>query len=174
MTPVRIRPFVAEDLPAVAALNAAEVPRLGPLDDDALARHAARCDLAVVATTAEGELAGFVLALGPGHGYASVNYRWFVARDAPRGTGFVYIDRIAVAPPFRRRGVASALYDAVEASARAAGSAEVTCEVNVRPPNPGSLAFHASRGFVEVGQQDTSGGAIRVALLAKPLRTEDP
>jgi uncharacterized protein len=171
---VRIRPWLAEDLPAVAALNAAEVPRLGPLDDDELARHAARCDLAVVATTQEGELAGFLLALGAGHDYASVNYRWFAARDAALGAGFLYVDRIAVAPPFRRRGVASALYDAVEEFAREEGSAEVTCEVNVRPPNPGSLAFHASRGFVEVGQQDTAGGAIRVALLAKPLGTEEP
>ena len=174
MTPVRIRPFVAEDLPAVAALNAAEVPRLGPLDDDALARHAARCDLALVATTEEEELTGFVLALGPGHDYASVNYGWFVARDAIRAAGFLYVDRIAVAAPFRRQGIAGALYDTVDARARADGSAEVTCEVNVRPPNPGSLAFHSARGFVEVGQQDTSGGAIRVALLAKPLRTEEP
>lgn len=168
-----LRPLTAGDLPAVAALNAAEVPRLGPLEDDALAAHAARCDLALVAVTAEGEVAGFVLALGPGHDYASVNYRWFVARDASAGGRFLYVDRLAVASPFRRRGIASALYGTVEARARADGAAEVTCEVNVRPPNPGSLAFHATRGFVEVGQQDTTGGAIRVALLAKPLGTEE-
>jgi uncharacterized protein len=173
MSAARVRPLVVEDLPAVAALNAAEVPRLGPLDDDALARHAARCDLALVVTTEEGELAGFVLALGPDHDDASVNYRWFVAWDAARGGGFLYVDRVAVAAPHRRRGIAGALYDAVEAHARADGCAAVTCEVNVRPPNHGSLAFHRSRGFVEVGQQDTTGGAIRVALLAKPLGTED-
>jgi uncharacterized protein len=164
---------MVDDLPAVAALNAAEVPRLGALEDDALAAHAARCDLALVAVTEADEVAGFVLALGPGHDYASVNYRWFVDRDGTRGGGFLYVDRIAVAAPFRRRGIAATLYDAVEDRARADGCAEVTCEVNVHPPNPGSLAFHTTRGFVEVGQQDTTGGAIRVALLAKPLETED-
>jgi uncharacterized protein len=169
VTAPTIRPLTAEDLPAVAALNAAEVPRLGPLEHDALAAHAARCDVALVAATDAGELAGFVLALGPGHDYASVNYRWFLAR----GGAFLYVDRIAVAAPFRRQGIASALYDTVDAHARAGGRAEVTCEINVRPSNPGSLAFHAARGFVEVGQQDTSAGAIRVALLAKPLGPVD-
>jgi uncharacterized protein len=169
-----LRQLTVDDLPAVAALNAAEVPRLGPLDDAALAAHAARCDLALVDEHGPEEVVGFVLALGPGHDYTSVNYRWFVTRDTSRGAGFLYVDRVAVAAPFRRRGIAGALYDAVEARARADGSAEITCEVNVHPPNPGSLAFHASQGFVEVGQQDTSGGAIRVALLAKPLRMEEP
>jgi uncharacterized protein len=164
-----LRPLEPDDLPAVAALNAAEVPRVGPLDAEALAAHAGRCDLALVAVTPAGDLVGFVLALGPGHDYASENYRWFERR----GARHLYVDRVAVDATTRRRGVASALYAAVEHRARADGLAEVTCEVNVRPPNPGSLAFHAARGFVEVGQQDTSAGAIRVALLAKPLGPVD-
>jgi uncharacterized protein len=169
VTDLVLRPLEPAHLPAVAALNAAEVPRLGPLDDEALAAHAGRCDLALVAVSPAGDLVGFVLALGPGHDYASANYRWFERR----GGRHLYVDRVAVATSARRRGVASALYDAVEDRARADGLAEVTCEVNVRPPNPGSLAFHVARGFVEVGQQDTSGGAIRVALLAKPLGAVD-
>jgi predicted GNAT superfamily acetyltransferase len=40
------------------------------------------------------------------------------------------------------------------------------CEVNLEPPNPGSLRFHQSIGFVEVGQRQ-SGDLYRVALLAK-------
>jgi predicted GNAT superfamily acetyltransferase len=43
------------------------------------------------------------------------------------------------------------------------------CEVNVRPRNDASLAFHEAIGFREVGQQDTDGGAKRVSLLALDL-----
>ena len=43
----------------------------------------------------------------------------------------------------------------------------LTLEVNLDPPNEPSLAFHARRGFVEVGQRD-SGGHL-VSLMAKPL-----
>jgi uncharacterized protein len=161
--------MAAADLPAVAALNEAEVPRLGSLGEAGLRAHLPRCDVALVAETVGGatdrSLAGFVLALAPGRDYASENYRFFAAR----GTDFLYVDRIAVGPSFRRRGIAGALYDAVEVAARAQGRAEVTCEVNLRPRNDASLAFHAARGFVEVGQQDTSGGTLRVALLALTL-----
>jgi predicted GNAT superfamily acetyltransferase len=44
------------------------------------------------------------------------------------------------------------------------------CEVNVRPRNETSLAFHEAIGFREVGQQDTDGGTKRVSLLALDLR----
>lgn len=165
---VWLRTLTPADLPVVAAINAAEVPRLGPLTDEQLRAHATRCDLALVAEAAAPEearpqVAGFVLALAPGHDYASPNYRFFEAR----GTDHLYVDRIAVTPAFRRRGLARALYGAVFDRARRDGRAEVTCEVNVRPANEGSLRFHAEQGFVEVGQQDT--GSLRVALLARPL-----
>lgn len=164
----RLRALTPADLPAVAAINAAEVPRLGPLTDEQLRTHAARCEVALVAEVAPADgqppvIAGFVLALAPGHDYASPNYRFFEAR----GTDHLYVDRIAVAPAFRRRGVARALSDAVFDRARRDGRAEVTCEVNLRPANEGSLRFHAEQGFVEVGQQDT--GRLRVALLARPV-----
>jgi predicted GNAT superfamily acetyltransferase len=45
----------------------------------------------------------------------------------------------------------------------------VTCEVNLDPPNPESLAFHARLGFARVGEQETKGGSVTVALLAAEL-----
>jgi uncharacterized protein len=162
---LRLRSIESGDLVVVAALNDAEVPRVSPLGVDGLAALLPACDLAVLAEDADGAVAGFVLAIAPGSAYASLNYRWFEAR----GTDHLYVDRIVVAPSHRRRGVAGVLADAVEQRARAAGRVEVTCEVNVAPPNPGSMAFHRARGFVEVGRQDTTGGTITVALLARPL-----
>lgn len=161
---LHMRPLLPSDHPGVLALNDAEVPRVGPLTPDGLVALLAHCDLALVAERA-GELAGFVLAIAPGTAYASPNYGFFERR----ATDHLYVDRLATAPGHRRAGVATALSDAVEDRARATGRVEVTCEVNLRPANPGSLAFHAARGFVEVGRQDTGGGAVTVALLARTL-----
>ena len=162
MGQVRLRPLAASDVGPVAALNDAEVPRVSALGPEGLADHLPRCELAVVAEDDDG-LAGFVLAVPPGIDYESVNYRFF----EDRGTDHLYVDRVVVAPTHRRRGVAGRLYDAVEERSRQTGRAEVTCEVNVRPANPASLAFHVARGFLEVGRQDTTGGTVTVALMAK-------
>lgn len=160
--PVELRPLTGADHDAVLALNADEVPRLGPLDAERLRWLLVRCDVALVAVV-DGQVAGVVLAVARGSDYDSPNYRYFEAR----GSDHLYVDRIAVAPAHRRRGIADRLSDAVEHRAVTTGRTEVTCEVNVRPANPGSLAFHRRRGFVEVGQQDT--GDLRVALLVKPV-----
>ena len=162
---MRLRPLVADDAEAVAACNDVEVPRVSHLGVEGLRAHLPRCRVALVAEGDDDRLAGFVLAVPPGSDYVSVNYRWF----ENRGTDHLYVDRVVVAPYARRRGVAGLLYGAVEEAARAAGREEVTCEVNIRPRNDASLAFHAARGYVEVGRQDTDGGAKTVALLAKPL-----
>jgi uncharacterized protein len=160
---VRLRPLADADVEVVAALNDAEVPRVGHLGVEGLRAHLPRCRPALAAEDDDGRIAGFVLAVAPGGDYASRNYRWF----EDRGTDHLYVDRVVVAPHARRRGVAGLLYAAVEEAARGDGRAEVTCEVNVEPRNDASLAFHAARGYVEVGRQDT--GDTTVALLAKPL-----
>jgi predicted GNAT superfamily acetyltransferase len=51
----------------------------------------------------------------------------------------------------------------------ASGLREVTCEVNLEPPNPRSLAFHDRLGFVQVGELVTKNDTITVALLASPV-----
>ena len=66
----------------------------------------------------------------------------------------------------RGAGLGRVLYEHAFDLARDAGFAEVTCEVNVAPPNPESMAFHFRMGFVEVGRQKTKGGEVEVALLA--------
>ena len=113
-------------------------------------------------TTNAGVLAGFVLTFGPGSDYDSENYRWFAEQY---GSGFLYLDRIVVDDRFRRRGLASRVYDRVEA--RAAASGLLALEVNVDPPNEPSLAFHRARGFVEVGTMGPQGH--RVSLMVKEL-----
>lgn len=69
---------------------------------------------------------------------------------------------------FRRAGIGAALY--AELTRHLPPDCPwLTCEVNLRPANPVSLAFHRSLGFDSVGEQETGGGNKRVCLLAKPL-----
>ncbi len=108
---------------------------------------------------------GFVVTLAPGADYQSENYTWFQSRSHD----FLYVDRIVVSEGARDKGVGRLLYTAVFDEARALGAAEVFCEVNLEPPNPGSLRFHYRLGFEEVGQQATKGGEVLVSLLAAPV-----
>lgn len=159
-----LRAVGTADVPALAALNDAAVPAVNGLGVDGLAAHVPACELAVVADGDDGPL-GFLLALAPGADYASENYRWF-STHVP---GSLYVDRVVVAPRAHGRGIGRALYAAVDERARALGLTQVTCEVNLDPPNPASMAFHTRLGFAPVGELVTKGGTVRVALLAKPV-----
>lgn len=159
-----LRPMTDSDVPAVLQLNADHVELLSPLDAarlEQLRGWASRADVIVC----DGRTAGFVLVFSPGTAYDSDNYRWFGTRF---GDHFDYLDRIVIDDGFRRRGLASAVYDAVESAARTRG--RLTLEVNVDPPNDPSLAFHHGRGYAEVEQLGEPGH--RVSLMVRDLSTE--
>lgn len=138
--------------PAVNHLKAAEI--------DQLYRHSARLRMAEL----DGQPVGFLLALTADSDYQSVNYQWFRSHYEQ----FVYIDRVVIAPGFRRLGVGRVLYADIQSFTELTAPL-LTCEVNVKPPNPGSVRFHAAWGFHEVGKQDTENGSKTVSLLAMPI-----
>jgi predicted GNAT superfamily acetyltransferase len=143
--PVQLRALTPDDAPAVLRLNERSVHHLAPLDAAGYAWFLAHA-VHPWAAEVDGALAGFTFVLDPGLDYPSENYRWF----SQRWERFRYLDRVVVDEGRRRRGVATAIYDAVEAAARAEG-VPVLLEVNAVPPNEPSLAFHAARGYAEVG-----------------------
>jgi predicted GNAT superfamily acetyltransferase len=161
-----IRDVAPADLPAILALNnqhAAEVNALtlGQLED--LLATAARARVIVQgASPLAGhspaslpDTLGFVIALDertPPHG---PNHEWFLARER----AFVYVDRIVIAPDARGRGFARALYEDL------ADGRPLCCEVNLDPPNPGSLAFHERLGFRAVGEATDPRNGKRVRYL---------
>ncbi|CAN5297946.1 GNAT family N-acetyltransferase [soil metagenome] len=164
-----IRPYRPADLGELVVVNDVAYPAVPITPADELAALVGYSSVALVVEDDAGAVAGMMLALSPGRDYQSENYRWFSARATRLGLGFIYVDRIVLAPHLQGQGIGPQLYAAVFDAAREAGASEVLCEVNVEPPNPGSLAFHARLGFVEVGRQETKGGANTVALLAAPV-----
>jgi predicted GNAT superfamily acetyltransferase len=149
------------DIPRLVALNDAASPAV-PITSEV--EMAALLDSAGFTFAArDGKtLIGFVIGMRAGADYASENYRFFDTRSSD----FLYVDRIVIEDSKRGAGMGRELYAAVFELARGEALREVTCEVNLDPPNPGSLAFHARLGFERIGEQETKGGSVTVALLA--------
>ena len=160
---MEIRTLSAGDIEAVLDLNAGSVAATSPLDDATLTSYLAMADSALVCVV-DDLVAAFAIAYAPGSAYPSVNYRW----HASRFDDFLYLDRIVVGAGFRRRGIATAMYDALESVAT--GHGRMVCEVNCEPPNIESLAFHRNRGYLEIGELTQADGH-RVVMLEKSLST---
>ena len=160
-TTTEIKTAERRDHQFIRAMNEDAIPHVTSLTSGELLVLARQCFYFGVAWT-EGQRAGFLMAMRPGEDYHSPHYRWF----SEHYENFVYIDRIVVAQQFNGKGIGSALYSDVE---RAAGGTTsiLTCEVNLMPPNPGSVAFHQRLGFAEVGQLESEGGSKRVSLMVK-------
>jgi len=157
----RLRPIATADIPTVLTLNERDVDLLAPLDASRLAELRALAQRADVIDV-EGRVAGFVITFGAGTDYDSPNYQWFTERY---GDDFSYLDRIVISSDYRRRGLGRFVYERLESLAQPFG--RMALEVNVEPPNEGSLAFHAARGYVEVGRLGEPGHL--VSLMVKEL-----
>ncbi len=160
------------DSARVLEINRAEVPAVGEVTADELAHLVDQSSMSLVVESgvdARHEVVGFCIVMAPGAAYHSVNYRWF----SDRYDDFIYLDRVAISPRFQGAGLGRRLYAEVErlGATRFPTATHFLLEVNLRPRNDASLAFHERLGFAEVGQQETPKGAL-VSMLAKPLGGE--
>jgi uncharacterized protein len=140
-------------LDEILALNTAHESETSPLN------RAELCEMLGNAFHSACEGAGrdgFLIAFDQDGSYDSVNFLWFKARFER----FVYVDRIIIAPHARGRGLARTCYEGLFDRARAARHSRVVCEINLEPPNPGSIAFHAALGFTEIGRGMLGGGKV--------------
>jgi predicted GNAT superfamily acetyltransferase len=142
----------------ILRLNNENARETSPLDADKLDRMAATARVATIVVPG----IAFLLAFDQGADYDSSNFIWF----RERFDTFLYIDRVVVGEDHRRLGLGRLLYDDLFRRARHLGHQRVACEVNVRPGNPGSDAFHATLGFAEVGRGVSTDGAKSVRYLA--------
>jgi aminoglycoside 6'-N-acetyltransferase I len=130
-----VRPAVEADRPAWAAMRR----RLWPDEDPAeLERELGELPPATLGLVAEAE--GLLI------GFAEASVR-SVAEGAPAGPA-AYLEGIWVEPEHRRRGVARALVDAVEAWARRQGLAWLGSDAVIE--NELSHRWHRRMGFEEM------------------------
>ncbi len=157
------RLFLDSDIDAALELNNLNSPAVGELDHvqlQFLIDHSLY-SFAIGADT----LHAFCITFAPGAPYTSVNYQWF----SKKYTNFVYLDRIVVSEIMRNQTLGEKLYLAVEQRMIKDRCAPIlTCEVNLNPPNHGSIRFHNRIGFHEVGQQESKPG-LTVSLLSKQI-----
>jgi len=112
-----------------------------------------------------GEVCAFCITFAPDAPHAGVNHQWF----ADRFESFVYLDRIAIDSNHQNRGLGALLYQSVEQlMLDSAEHSLLCCEVNLEPPNPGSLRFHKRIGFTEIGQYSPQESYL-VSMLSKNL-----
>ncbi len=162
-TKLTIRDATPADHAAILALNNAHTPHVNALTGEEFAWLVAHAGHFRMAEDAGG-LAGFVLCLPAGTEYWSDNYRWF----AERHSDFLYLDRVVVSPRARRAGVGRAMYDDVHATADGRWL-RVTLEVNLRPPNPASIAFHEAMGYRRVGVREYDEGRKAVQMFVREV-----
>ena len=159
-----IRPITTSDISAAVELNNAEIPHVGATDPDHFAKLMGYRGVVWGAENVAGldGLAGLLVAFEPGTTYTSTNYQWF----DDRSDDFIYVDRIVVAPAAKGQGIGRAFYQRL-AAAYVGSARQMTCEVNLDPPNESSMAFHRRMGFVQVGTK--LDGSKTVSLMAKEL-----
>ncbi|MGH3444592.1 MAG: GNAT family N-acetyltransferase [Nocardioidaceae bacterium] len=155
-----LRPVEDRDADDVLALNERNVEMLAPMDTAKLALLRGMADRFDVLDV-DGRFAGLVVTFAPQAPYDSPYYQWF----SQRYDDFYYLDRIVLHEEFRRRGLGTEAYDEVETTAKR--HCRMLLEVNLVPRNEPSLAFHAGRGYAEVGQ--LGDDVHKVSLQEKPL-----
>jgi predicted GNAT superfamily acetyltransferase len=179
---------------AVLALNNRNVPAVNHLSMDDLKAIVDEARLFVVAAEthllkrdadadddddgqATSSIVGYLICMADGAKYSSPNYTYFAKRYGAE-KDYLYVDRIVLDEPHHGKGIGRQLYSLVD-KLGAEVAAEVghpirhlCCEVNVKPRNEQSLAFHSKCGFVEVGQQDVEGGTKTVSMLVRPITAQ--
>ena len=155
-SPMTIRDMTHSDFDSIVELNQNALEGVGPLDNESLSLLVKMADQALVIDGRDGDIAGFVITVPPGAEYDSSRYRWFEDKLVDE---YVYLDRIVVSQDHRREGVASQLYEKIEA--------ELPIALEVYETNDVSLAFHESRGFEPVGELEHDG-KVNLMLVREP------
>lgn len=158
---MNLRNALSSDLPAVLDLNERALPHVNSITLEDMAWYLEKAPYFKLIESLEKQISGFLIALEPGLDYGSDNYRWFSSNyDC-----FFYVDRVVIGETARGQGLGGKLYrDVIKVAQKMAP--RLTCEVNSRPPNPDSMAFHNRFGFKPVGIQETEGGKKEVTLMS--------
>ena len=158
---LEMKPLSKTDVDSIWKINEDGLPGTGKVSPEEIEALLDFSSLAVGAYHGE-KLAGFVICLPPRTAYGSLNYAWFNQRY----NEFLYVDRIAVATQYQNQKIGTLLYDFVKRIATENGI-PVTAEVNIQPPNPGSMRFHDRHGFHQVGVLDHDEKSVALFVYQK-------
>ena len=161
-----IRNIETADLSMVLKINNANTPGVSELTMTELEADLSHALHALTIENESGEVCAFCVTFAPDAPDAGDNHEWF----AERYESFVYLDRIAIDSNHQNRGLGALLYQSVEQQMIASAEHSLLCcEVNLDPPNLGSLRFHHRIGFTEVGQSIPDNANYRVSYLSKSV-----
>lgn len=139
------RPLLQEDASSVWIINEQGLPGTGKVTVEEISHLIAISEVSL-GVFEQDKMLGFVICLSPNLDYGSLNYAWFNENY----DDFLYVDRIAVATEHRNNGIGSFIYqELINISQQK--QIPITAEVNLVPPNPGSMKFHFRFDFSEVG-----------------------
>ena len=147
------------DLPHIHNLNQGALPTVSSITIYDMSQFLEMADYFRVIKV-KNNIVGFLIALTPGKDYHSPNYKWFEKKYSQ----FMYVDRIVIDPSFQTRGLGRAFYDDLKIFSQRY-TPIITCEVNLKPKNEGSLLFHKKYGFEQVGTQKTERRKKEVSLM---------
>ena len=139
------RPLLQDDASSVWEINEQGLPVTGKVTVEEIS-HLIEISDTSLGVYEQGNLVGFVICLFPNVDYSSPNYAWFNEKYED----FIYVDRIAVSTNHRGQGIGSYIYqELINISEQK--QIPIAAEVNLNPPNPGSMRFHHRFDFSEIG-----------------------
>ena len=154
-----ISPTVSAHLPTIVKINQEALPAVSSVTLKDIEHFLSTVDY-FSTLQLDDTIAGFLIALTPGKDYHSSNYQWFEKKY----NSFMYVDRIVIDRAYQSNGFGWAFYNNLREFTEGR-SPRITCEVNLKPPNEGSIIFHEKYGFRQVGTQETEGGKKEVSLM---------
>jgi len=131
----------------ILKVNAEYVYWLSPLDEARLKWVLERADYAKQIDNAQAVLFGYPYDVNyPDH----INIQYL----SQHIENYFYIDRIVIDSASQGKGYGRQLYEDIIRHAREGGYEYLACEVNTKPNNPGSHAFHLKMGFEVLGDEE--------------------
>lgn len=156
-----IGPILKSHHAKILRMNKDFVHWLSPLDEGELSSLLELAHYKKQIHEAQGVLIGY----GHDVDYDHKNLKWLRAHFDK----FYYIDRIILSAAAQGKGYGRALYADFETQARSLGLPRLVCEVNTKPNNPGSHAFHKALGFKSLGDVDYPDYNAALRYYEKPL-----
>ncbi len=165
MSDFKIRPAGQQDFQAIIELNQAAIHATAPMDLTKLQQLNGWSDHHKVVVEKD-QVVAFLMVLGPGQPYQSLNYQWFDTRYQ----AYYYVDRIVVATSHMGRNIGGLLYQDLFNQAKNKGLKYITCEYNIQPMNRTSHRFHQKQGFNEVATQWLDNNQKQVSLQVAKIK----